>query len=803
MTSTFLSAKTLGQTLADASEICTITATGATGKIGMTLSVVQSAGVNRLYRVSVPSNATGSGVWKRLAPYDKTEPFPNQNHWAVDMQSADSVVTLRLVRTKAGSPASTTTLNCKVIAYASVGESLAIANSTATDTGATNAGIFEGAVVTQMDGLVGINTDSPSHILDVSGNVNTSNAYMIGGNTALTSSTLGPSITNSSLTTVGTLSTLNVAGNVALTGLSAATTGNVMYVDPSSGAVSYGALEMSGNLNVINLTASENVSATFLTGTLATAAQPNITTVGTLSTLTVTGNVAAGNVSGTTLSGTFLEGTLQTAAQPNITSVGTLSTLSVTGNVAAGNVSGTTLSGTNLVGTLQTAAQPNITTVGTLGSLAVSGNVSAGNVSATSLTGTLETAAQPSITSLGTLSSLAVTGNVAAGNVSGTTLSGTYLEGTLQTAAQPIITSVGTLSSLSVTGNVATGNLSGTTITGTYLEGTLQTAAQPNITTVGTLSSLNITGNVAAGNVSGTTLSGTFLQGTLQTASQPSITSVGTLDSLNVSGNVTAGNVSGTTLSGTFLQGTLQTASQPSITSVGTLSTLNVSGNVSVANLHSNQVVNTGTAYRIGNVDTLTATALGSSVVTSSLTSVGTLSSLAVTGNVAAGNLSTNAISATAISTTAFKLNGADWASSVIHATTTPFLYTGPGTASTNGVSFYSQTGTNGTAFVTAGGTSNSVFTFSTAGTYMLQAEVEVGFPWMPEGDINTYYLVNGNVATKFGNESHAPSNFSCTRPYLLTVSASDNVRFVIDSSSGNEYEVGLNNARLTMLKLA
>lgn len=34
-------------------------------------------------------------------------------------------------------------------------------------------------------------------------------------------------------------------------------------------------------------------------------------------------------------SGTFLDGTLQTAAQPNITSIGTLSSLAVTGNVAA------------------------------------------------------------------------------------------------------------------------------------------------------------------------------------------------------------------------------------------------------------------------------------------------------------------------------------------------------------------------------------------------------------------------------------------------------------------------------------
>jgi len=569
MTSTFLTTKTLGQDLANASEICTITATGDTGDIGLTLSVVQSPGVNRLYRASVHSNATGTDVWKRLAPYDRTEAFPHQNHWAVDMKSEGGVLTLRLVRTKVGSPAGTTTLACKVIAYASVGDSIAVADSTVTATNAIHAGIFEGALMTQMEGLVGINTDSPSHILDVSGNVNTSDAYMIGGTAALTSSTLGPSITDSSLTTVGTLSALNVAGSVALTGLSALSTTNVMYVTPSSGALSYGPLDLdglSGNLNATSITVEGDLAASTLTGTLQTAAQPNITTIGTLSSLDVTGDVvASGNVSGSTLVGTYVEGTLQTAAQPNITTVGTLESLTVTGDVAAGNVSGTTLTGTDIVGTLQTSAQPNIT-------------------------------------------------------------------------------SIGSLSSLDVTGDVTAGNVSGSTLTGTHVVGTLQTGAQPNITSVGTLSSLDVSGSLT--------------------------------------------------------------------------------------------------------------------------------------------------------------LNGSAWASSVIHGTTTPFLYTGPGTNSSNGVSFYSQTGTNGTAFATGDGTSNSVFTFSTAGTYMLQAEVEVGFPWMPEGDINTYYLVNGNVAAKFGNESHSPSNFSCTRPYLLTVNASDNVRFVIDSSAGNEYEVGLNSTRLTMLKL-
>ena len=59
-----------------------------------------------------------------------------------------------------------------------------------------------------------------------------------------------------------------------------------------------------------------SLSATAIT--LTTAAQPNITSVGTLTGLTVSGNIA---------------GTLTTAAQTNITSVGTLTGLALTGNV--------------------------------------------------------------------------------------------------------------------------------------------------------------------------------------------------------------------------------------------------------------------------------------------------------------------------------------------------------------------------------------------------------------------------------------------------------------------------------------
>jgi hypothetical protein len=100
-----------------------------------------------------------------------------------------------------------------------------------------------------------------------------------------------------------------------------------------------------------------------------------------LSSLAVTGTITGGNIfaNSGTVGASLLTGTLTTAAQPNITSVGNLSALTVTGNLAAGNVNGGNLVTANFVaGTLTTAAQPNVTSVGTLTSLTTSGNVVVG-----------------------------------------------------------------------------------------------------------------------------------------------------------------------------------------------------------------------------------------------------------------------------------------------------------------------------------------------------------------------------------------------------------------------------------------
>jgi hypothetical protein len=135
------------------------------------------------------------------------------------------------------------------------------------------------------------------------------------------------------------------------------------------------------------------------TGTSLTAtgnvAGGNLTTGGVVSAV---GNISGGNVAGTTGTFTDIGGSLTTAAQPNVTSLGTLTSLAVTGNVDGGNIN----TG-GLVDATGNVSGGNLTT--------------AGAVEATTLSGSLSTAAQPNITSLGTLTSLTVTGNATAGNV--------------------------------------------------------------------------------------------------------------------------------------------------------------------------------------------------------------------------------------------------------------------------------------------------------------------------------------------------------------------------------------------------
>ena len=383
--------------------------------------------------------------------------------------------------------------------------------------------------------------------------------------------------------TAGTGLSLNgTQFNISNTTVTAASYGNGDYV-ASFTVNAQGQITAASNVAITSNAA--NLTGTTLASGITTS---SLTTVGTLGSLAVTANITAGNVyaNSGTIGASSLTGTLTTAAQPNITSVGTLTSLAVTGNTTSGNVyaNSGTIGASLLTGTLTTASQPNITSTGTLTSLAVSGNVTAGNVYANSGTiggslvaGTLTTAAQPNITSVGTLTSLGVSGTITAANITAntgsftgnggglTTLNGSNISsGTIAQArlANSTLTLGNTTLTLGATTTTVTGltGITATTFTGSLsgaatTAGTVTTAAQPNITSVGTLTGLTVSATIT-GSVSGTAA-------TVTTAAQPNITSVGTLTSLAVTGNITAGNL--TCSSGTVTAATLTETSSIAI----------------------------------------------------------------------------------------------------------------------------------------------------------------------------------------------------------------------------------------------
>ena len=459
--------------------------------------------------------------------------------------------------------------------------------------------------------------------------------------------------------TAGTGLTLNgTEFSISNTTVTAGAYGNGDYVATFS-VNAQGQLTAAANVAITANAA--NLSGTALNANIVTS---NLTTVGTLGSLTVSGNASAGNVNaGNLLTANYVAGTLTTAAQPNITSVGTLTSLDVTGNASAGNVNAGNLLTANFVaGTLTTAAQPNITSVGNLSSLTVTGNVSAANfvdanlVSANFVAGTLTTAAQPNITSVGTLSSLTVTANVAAGNLT--------TGGALSVTGNANVGNLGTaqvLASANVTApqfisNVAQGTAPLTVVSTTLVSNLnadlLDGYNSDSANTANTIALRNADGNLSANYFIG---NGAFLTGidtsliangnsnvtvaangnvTVSVAGNSAIAVfTGTGANINgyaaISGNLSAGNVSATDISGTTLGGSLTTAAQPNVTSVGTLTSLTVTGTVTGGNVYAN-------AGTIG-ANLLTGTL--TTAAQPNITSVGNLSALTVLGNLAAGNV--------------------------------------------------------------------------------------------------------------------------------------------------------------------
>ena len=619
------------------------------------------------------------------------------------------------------------------------------------------------------------------------------------------------------ITTVGTLTNLAVTGNLSVGGNSSLT-GNVTIGGnvTTTGTISASAYTSPGSNNQILLNKSGNINGS----SNLTFTNSNL--------LAVIGNITANNVTANTVTGN-----LTTAAQPNITSVGTLTSLTVTGNVTAGNIK-IAYANANIYNAPNSSANTQLllNKAGNIGSysnltfdgnlLTVTGNITATNanlgnaVVANYLTGTLVTGAQLGITSIGTLDSLTVTGNIQSGNATlGNLATANYISGVLTSSSQPNITTVGSLANLRVLGNAnIDGNLyiGGTTIgaggiTAPSFTGNLNGNVSGVITAPGSDKQMlfNKTGNVgASANI-------TFTEGS------------GGLNpaNLTVVGTIRANSISAvSTLSAPNLTGTLTTADQPNIVSVGTLNSLTLDGgdatfrntiidttdNVQIRgplipsgfeeydigspDHHWRDLYLAGNTIRVGST-TISATSQGGIVVSGSVTATGGVSSDTSAAGIPLATL--NATSTGGISTITFPTQTVPPYSvggKITVAGVTPTGYNGTWTvisSTTSTVSFYETVvGSMAVAGTVVSGGNPPFTVTSTLMVANLNVEYLQGYTPTTIDTANT--IVQRDANSSFIANRITANSIVGTNPLIATVDIADTV---LASSQPNITSVG------------
>jgi len=423
-----------------------------------------------------------------------------------------------------------------------------------------------------------------------------------------------------------------------------------------------------GNLTVAGTTSLSGniISALNVTGNITGA---NITTVGLISS---TGTVTGGNLAtGGTVSatGTATVGNVATGGTVSATgtitggNINTAGNVSATGNVTAanffGNVSGNLVIGggntdvlfndnglanstagfrfnktTNAVTVTGTVSSTGTVTGGNLatgGTVSATGDITGANVSAS---GNVIPTANVTY-NLGTTTSrwnqLYLAGPVHLGNLQIQEAGPNVFTVTRDDGVTPANFATGPLTATgNVTGgNLLTGGLVSATgdITGAALSGITANIAQNatvgNLVTNGIISATGtITGGFigTAGNISAT---GNVTSGNIRTAGLLSATGTATVGNVNTGGTVSA--------SGTVTGGNLDTGG-----------TVSATGNISTNNFFlGNGAFLTGVTASAVNANALLGNTLSPNVLFSSLTSVGTLTDLSVSGTATTGNLAT------------------------------------------------------------------------------------------------------------------------------------------------------------------
>lgn len=206
---------------------------------------------------------------------------------------------------------------------------------------------------------------------------------------------------------VAVLGNLSVTGNLTYNDITNATTSNLVWIsasDTASAALASGGGLQVGLDNGVYATWTYDNPANVWSSNLGITASGVITGTNIIGEGGNISNIAGGNVIGQ-VANSLIAGTVYQSAQPNITAVGTLGSLSVAGTTTAAAFAGdgaalTNLTGANVTGqvanalvsgTVYEAAQPNITSLGTLSGLGVSGTTNTGILNATTINATTYT----------------------------------------------------------------------------------------------------------------------------------------------------------------------------------------------------------------------------------------------------------------------------------------------------------------------------------------------------------------------------------------------------------------------------
>ena len=286
-----------------------------------------------------------------------------------------------------------------------------------------------------------------------------------GSNTQIQFNSGGILTANANLTFDYVANLLTVTGNANVIG-NVNTTGNVTSSRLVSNiAIGTAPITVTSTTRVANLNVNYANVSDFEVVTLGTTGTYFPTFVSSSATgnraLTANANLSFNAATGNLITNLFT-GTLTTAAQPNITSVGSLTTLAVTGNANVGNlgtagliVATGNITGGNLVtgGALSVTANANVGNLGTAGLIVATGNITGGN--------------------LGTAGLIVATGNITGGNL--------VTGGALSVTANA---NVGNLGSGAIVATGAISGASVSVSTGTITAGTLTTGSNVTVGTI-------------------------------------------------------------------------------------------------------------------------------------------------------------------------------------------------------------------------------------------------------------------------------------------------------------------------------